>query len=321
MNARAVFDKAAMSPVIPAAASPNLSRIIDPAPLVRTGRNWTKWLGPLVSVLILVVVAWQLRRMDIRGIAALMPMNGLFWAAFIAYYFAGPISEWIIFRRLWSLPVDGFPALLRKLVSNEILLGYLGEVYFYAWARRHTGIVTAPFGAVKDVAVLSALMGNLLTLVMIVISVPLLGLLHLGLNSSAVIASLAFLLALSAATFVMRKRLFTLPLRDLWFVAGLHTGRIVVMIFLAAVLWNILLPAVAVTWWLLLATVRQLLSRLPFLPNKDVAFAGVAAYLVGPNAPIAAAITLVSTLIVAAHLLVGGFVGLSELIGEDTRND
>ena len=28
-------------------------------------------------------------------------------------------------HRLWSIPVDGFAALLRKLVSNESLLGYL----------------------------------------------------------------------------------------------------------------------------------------------------------------------------------------------------
>lgn len=45
----------------------------------------------------------------------------------------------------------GIGALLRKLVSNELLLGYLGEAQFYAWARSRTNMTTAPFGAIKDI--------------------------------------------------------------------------------------------------------------------------------------------------------------------------
>ena len=50
---------------------------------------------------------------------------------------------------------------LKKLIGNELLLGYVGEVYFYDWARRHVKMEGSPFGAVKDVAILSALAGNL----------------------------------------------------------------------------------------------------------------------------------------------------------------
>jgi hypothetical protein len=120
--------------------------LIDLEPLVEGGRNWTKWAGPLISFLILAAVAYQLRHLDRHSLMALLPSNPLFWAAFLASYLVSPVIEWVIFRRLWSLPPSGFAALLRKLVSNEILLGYLGEVYFYAWARRNAQITTAPFG-------------------------------------------------------------------------------------------------------------------------------------------------------------------------------
>ena len=51
------------------------------------------------------------------------------------------------YRKLWGLPFSGIAALLRKMVSNELLLGYLGEVQFYAWARSRLNMATAPFGA------------------------------------------------------------------------------------------------------------------------------------------------------------------------------
>jgi hypothetical protein len=144
-----------------------LSPVIDPEPLIRSGRNWTRWAGPIVSLLILVVALDQFRGLDFAHLWTLMPTGIAFWAAFLLYYTAAPISEWVIFRRLWNIPLDGFGALLRKLVSNEILLGYMGEVYFYAWARRHAQITTAPFGALKDVTILSALAGNVVTLLMV----------------------------------------------------------------------------------------------------------------------------------------------------------
>jgi hypothetical protein len=313
MTARAAFDNASAALTV---SNGTVTRIIDPEPLVLTGKSWTKWLGPVLSVLILTAVAYQLRQMDVRRIGALLPTSLLFWVAFGAYYFAGPLSEWCIFRRLWSLPLDGFSALLRKLVSNEILLGYLGEVYFYSWARRHTQITTSPFGAIKDVAVLSALVGNLFTLAMVAWSMPLFASLHLGLNTPAFTGSIMFILILSAAMLLLRKRLFTLPRNELWFVATMHAARVSAMMLLAALLWHLLLPAVALGWWLLLGTTRQLLSRLPFLPNKDVVFAGVASFFVGSDVEIASAIALFSSLILGAHLVVGAYVGLTEIVRE-----
>lgn len=106
---------------------PAVPAMLDPRPLIQSGRNWTRWAGPLVSVLILVVALHQFRGIDPASLWGLVPGGIGFWAAFALYYLAGPLSEWVIFRRLWSIPADGFAALLRKLVSNEILLGYLGR--------------------------------------------------------------------------------------------------------------------------------------------------------------------------------------------------
>jgi hypothetical protein len=291
-------------------------RVLDPEPLVVSGQSWTRWLGPLVSVLILGMVCYQLRTLDIVHLGRLMPASPAFWLAFAAYYLASPASEWLIFRRLWSIPAAGFPALLRKLVSNEILLGYLGEVYFYAWARRHARIRTAPFGAIKDVTILSALMGNVVTLLMVIAAAPLFRSLRLEIDSTTFMLSSTFVLATSLGALLLRNRLFTLPRPELWRIAAVHLGRIFAMAFLAALMWHMLLPVVALSWWLLLGTLRQLLSRLPFLPNKDVVFVGLAAFLVGQETAIVAAMALMAALILAAHLAIGAMLGAAELVRE-----
>ena len=106
----------------------------EPANPLR-GKRWAAMASMAVSLALLVAVALQLRDLDFAKVRALLPASPNFWAAFAVYYLAGPVSEWVVYRRLWAMPVAGIGALLRKLVANELLLGYLGEAQFYAWAR------------------------------------------------------------------------------------------------------------------------------------------------------------------------------------------
>ncbi|HTH27040.1 MAG TPA: hypothetical protein VL918_01050, partial [Sphingobium sp.] len=65
-----------------------------------------------------------------------------------------------------------------------------------------------------------------------------------------------------------------------------------------------------------LTTMRLLLSRLPFLPNKDLAFAGLAAFFVGNDSLLVAAMALMASLSLAAHIMVGMTLGAVELFKE-----
>lgn len=294
--------------------------IIDPRPLVRTGRNWTLWAGPAISLLVLATVLYQLRHLNVEQVIGMVPPSIPFWLTFILSYCVPPLSEWMIFRRLWAIPAEGFIALLRKRVSNEILLGYSGEVYFYAWARGNARITAAPFGAIKDVAILSALAGNLVTLLMLALAAPLLpGTLHLGIDGKMFVASVGVVMLTSFLFMALRKRLFSLPRRELLYVTWVHLGRIAAGIGLTAYMWHLILPQVGFTWWFLLSTLRQLLSRLPLIPNKDVVFVGVAVFLVGRDQEIAAMMAIMASLILAAHLLVGGVLGATDLLRTERR--
>lgn len=281
--------------------------------------KWAGWLSSLVSLAMLVAVAFQFRRLDFHELVNLVPRSPAFWLLFGTYYLVQPLSEWLIYRRLWPIPfVSGMAALLRKLVSNELLLGYLGEAQFYGWARSHLKMEAAPFGAIKDVTILSALTGNVMTLVMLIITWPLVSSGQIGMEMKGTFMSLGVILITSFAILLFRQRLFTLPKRELWFISIVHVLRIVVVLAASAVMWHLVLPDVPVDLWIVLATLRMLLSRLPLLPNKDVVFAGLAVFLLGHDIEVGSLMTLMAALLLVAHLAVGAIVGVIGVI--DSRS-
>jgi len=274
-------------------------------------------LTPLLSAAILIAALWQLRYLDVRGVIAMVPRSPLFWLLFAAGYLALPASEWVIYRRLWNLPPRGFLALLRKRISNEIIAGYSGELYFYAWARRHASLVGTPFGAIKDVSILSAVVANVCTLALAAVSWQSLVALNLGTDAKVMIVSAASIALPSVVALVMRKRLFTLPRDELGRIAVIHLVRIVATTVFAAALWAVALPAAPLAWWLVLATLRLLVSRLPLLPNKDIVFAGLVAFTVGQASNVAAMLTMIAALWLVTHLLLGAALTAVELLNPE----
>ncbi|GAO40192.1 hypothetical protein SCH01S_45_00350 [Sphingomonas changbaiensis NBRC 104936] len=271
------------------------------------------WIGAAITLGVLCAVLWQLRTLHIRQILEDIPRTPVFWMLFGAYYVTAPLADWIIFRRLWRIPAAGFAALTRKLIGNELLLGYSGELHFYSWARSRTDLPGAPFGAIKDVAILSAVVGNVTTLAMLAFAYPAFVSLNLGMRGGTFALSVGIILLSSLAPMLFRRRLFGLARADLLFISAVHFARIVTMTTLAALMWHVVLPGQPVGLWLLLATMRLLISRLPLLPNKDLVFAGIAVLMMGHDVEIGTMMTMIATLILTTHLTVGAALVGSEI--------
>ncbi len=268
-----------------------LAAIGDPP----NGVLW-RWAGLCLSLGMVAAILFKLRDIRLEGLLDL-PTNPLFWLSLAGSYVATPTSEWIIFRRLWAIPMVGFAALLKKQVTNELLLGYLGEAQFYLWARQRTAMTGAPFAAVKDVSILSAMAGNAATLLLLAIGWPYLSAFAIGPHIRTVIASIGVVVASSLVVFLFRQKLFSLPRRDLWFISG---GLV-----LMAVAWQLLLPHIPLAAVLLLAMFRMLISRLPLLPNKDLVFAAVTVFLTGADPAIGASIAKIALLTLVGHVVTG----------------
>ena len=279
--------------------------------------TWGRALTMVLSLLVLAAAIWQARDVSFEFVAELIPYSPLFWLVFFARYLANPLCDWAIFHRLWGVGMAAFTALIRKLIYNELLLGYLGEAYFYTWARRRLPMTATPFGAVKDVAIMSALAGNLVTLALILLAYPYLALLPLGEYSDGIAWSLAAIVGLSLLAMVWRRTIFSLGRRDLGMVLAIQIFRVLITTVLTALAWHIVLPQVQIGWWLVLSAIRLLVSRLPFVPNKDVVFAGIAVLALGQDVAIAALMAMMAALILTTHLALALIFGVHDLVKGD----
>ena len=280
-------------------------------------RPWSTWLSRFLSGAFLVAMALQLVEMDTNQLHNALPQNLWFLPVLLALYFALPIADWIIFRRLWALPVSGFLILLAKRIGNEVLISYSGEVYFYLWARKRTDLSAAPFGAIKDVNILSALAANLIALTLLLVTYPLISQLNFGEYTDASVITAAIFLVLSFAVLLFSRRVFTLERNALWWIFGVHVIRLTAGVLLCALLWFIILPGPHLGFWLILSMIRLLVGRLPFLPNKEALFAVIAVFLVGQDSAVSTLITLTATSILALHFLVASILGAAALFFPD----
>lgn len=276
-----------------------------PKPRKSTAAKLGELFSAMISIAMLAAVVLEVRHLQFHDIFELIPRKPLFWMVFVAYYMVGPASEWVIYRYLWRIPLSGLAALLRKLVSNELLLGYLGEVQFYAWARGRLNMVAAPFGAIKDVTILSALTGNIVTLVMLAGAWRLISSGAFGMEGRTTFLSLGVVLFTSFIILLFRQKLFTLPRRELAIITAIHFARTLGFIGLSALLWHVVLPEVGLDLWLVLATLRMLVSRLPLVPNKDVIFAGLAVFILGRDTQVQNLMAMMAMLLPVSHIVVG----------------
>ncbi len=265
-------------------------------------------------VAILGFVAWHFRHLDFAQLVAIVPTNPMFWIVYAAYYCCGTVFDFWIFRWLWKVPLEGLIALARKNIGNELIVDYLGEAYFYGWARRKVKMETSPFGAVKDVAILSALLSNIFTLAMMALAYPYARSIDLGMTSNAVWASVGVIMVISLLVALFSRRLFSLSRDQLLGISAIHFVRLLAANILVALCWSLALPNVALGWWLLLATFRMLLSRLPLISNKDVVFAAFAVLVVGHDTEIQVLIAFMTALILATHLLLGAVLAIGDLV-------
>ena len=131
--------------------------------------------GRSSRIAIIIAVADALGRARPGRVVAYDAVVAGFWLGMMVFLAIQPVADFLIFRGLWPLPLTGLGALFRKSASNELLFGYSGELQFYLWARRHAAIPGSPFGAVRDVAVLSALAGNVVTIALLLAAIALPG--------------------------------------------------------------------------------------------------------------------------------------------------
>lgn len=278
----------------------------------KTSRRWI-WLGGVLSIGLVVAIVLQLGGASSEVLKTIGRMPPLVWPAFLLLYLTQTLFDFAVFRRLWNLPLAGFEALLRKNVINEVVLGYSGEAFLYVWARRAAGAVSAPFAAIKDANIVSALLGNLLTLALAAISATQLRDLDFAQRLGPALWSGLIPVAISVGVLVFGRRVFSLRLEQLVYVAAVCGLRLVVWTALTVLIWSMALPGVAPGLWIVLLAIRFLVSRIPLISNKDLVFGNLMLLLLGIHSAVAVLLAALAVMTLGLHLAVIVGLGAADL--------
>lgn len=285
---------------------------LEPLRTIRS--RWPAIIGMGLSAAMVVGLAVELLGSGLAGLARAVPESPAFYLAFALFYLGPPFFDFVIFRRLWQVPAAGFAALLRKRVANDVVLGYSGEAYFYAWARARAHIVAAPFGAIKDVSILSGLAGNAITVLTVALSLPIAAKLLSADEFRTLLGSAGIALAASLPFILFSRRVFSLPRARLWEVFAIHCVRLLLGSVFIAFAWHFAEPDVPMGMWLLLAAGRLLVQRLPLVPNKDLIFANIAILLIGEDHQVSALIAFVAAATLLAHVVLIAGLAVEALV-------
>jgi hypothetical protein len=240
-----------------------------------------KWLRVLF---VLGVVAYLIVRLSAIGWADVwtsLPRTPWFYVLFLVMFFALPVSELAIYWLIWGTSVlRSFPVFVRKRAYNSAIIGYSGELYLYLWAKQHVGLQGGKiFSAIKDNNVLSTIASTSVTVLML-LALVLTGQVNAvidadsGLMSYIAVATIIGALLVTVAI-LFRRRIISLTADRALAVLAIHVIRMLAVLGLQAAQWSVVLTHVPFRTWLVFLTVQMVLTRIPFLPNKDLIFLGV----------------------------------------------
>ncbi len=264
-----------------------------------------------------------------REVIDVLPASMWFYVALALSYMATPLTEYWIFRRWWPITPRALSIFSKKRVLNDAVLGYSGDAYLFMWARRALGareVGAGPLAAVKDVAITSALAGNAATLLMLAAALlvgggPAVEEAFEGNAMKSVGIGFVFVMSISVMILLFSSRVMSLSMRENAIVFAAHCARLLFASALLLVAWWMALPEVAFGTWLVLGALRMVVTRLPFVPNKELLFAAIGVTLTGDAAPeVAALMAAAGALHMVGHVLAYAGASIIEGRGPGVRD-
>ena len=236
--------------------------------------------GPLRYVLytiILGILVYQLYEIGFVDILKSVPKNPIVYFLAVVLFFGLPIAEHFAYGRFFKFKAsDSIPMLIKKRVFNKNLMSYVGEFDFYLWLTQKEPDQSKRrvFDIVKDNNIISSVAS------IVLISSLLLVLMIMYYSSDDVRDYLlilgyviGYILLLVTVVVVMaRTNIYSLNMRDTWYLTGVHSIRILFISAVQIFQWYLAITDITVWELFVILSVQMVISRIPILPAKDLIF-------------------------------------------------
>lgn len=246
-----------------------------------SGKTLLKWIKRLINAGVLVWLVYELTEIGWREVWKSLPTQPLFYILFLGMFFQLPFFEVIIYRVTWAFnAVKSIPIFLLKSVYNKDVLGYSGEVYFFLWARNTLDMgSTEIFKIIKDNNIISSIASTLfsLALLSVFLFTDQIKILEWIADQNQLYFYMGIVLVIIVVLLFIRFRHFviSMPLKTAYKIFSIQMFRLFLIQVFNLLMYYIVLPDTPLYIWFTYIAVEIILSRIPFLPNRDLIFTGM----------------------------------------------
>ncbi len=246
----------------------------------RSGKRLIRLGKYLIQVGIVIILVYQIMGIGWREILSELPAVFLFYIIFLLIYFALPVTEYLTYSIRWPMKFwQSQEIFLKKRVYNKVVLGYSGEVQLFFWLQKRMAIdKKEAYEVVRDNNILSTLASTAIA-VLLLAGFTVSGRLSIydWVEYDPAVLIPVVLIALFIGGYIFgryRSHIFTMNRRHALIIFTLHSGRMLLLAGLQIAQWYVVMPWVSVDIWFTMIVMQIILSRIPFLPNKDLVFIG-----------------------------------------------
>lgn len=276
---------------------------------------------------ILAYLAYQLTDIGWAQVWASLPTTPWFYILLFLMYATLPATEMVLYGTIWNANAWALlPALLRKRVLNNDVLGYSGEAYFSVWAQHNTNLGYGPIlQTIKDNTIISSVASTsvaflLLALFFLTGQIELLTQ-YLPSETSTLAASLAVVLLVVIVGINFRRALFSLPSSLLLLIGAGHLTRFILNNGFQVTQWIVVIPEVSVGSWITLLALHIVINQVPFVPSRGLVFMSAGVGLSGPlqipEAALASMLLAQALIDQGLNFLVYGSTSAFDAVGAD----
>ncbi|RKQ72037.1 hypothetical protein DES40_1374 [Litorimonas taeanensis] len=239
----------------------------------------------LALAAILTFLIYRLSKIGWNSLYESRPTSVLFYLISVLMFMVMPIVDKINYFIMTGHNIpEGIKVFSRKQVFNEAIVSYAGETYLCPKLAALPGHDTRKaLIAIKDNTLISALVSNTWTLVLILCVwwVGRSDILNEIWNLSPILNGVfgAFCCLLYLVSIVFFRKFMKRAFREIWRVAAIHGVRIIILAALQIAQWKSALPSEEISFWVMFLAVQTLVKRVPI--NGDLMFLSVALLLSG----------------------------------------
>lgn len=251
------------------------------------GKTTLKWIQRIINVTVLVWLVYEVSNIGWLKVWQSLPVQPSFYLLFLLIFFQLPLFEIWIYRITWTFDaLKSAPIFLLKRVYNKDVLGYSGELYFFVWAKKTLQMdATEIFKIIKDNNIISSVSSTFISFGLLAIfiftdQIKVLDWIS-NQNQTYFWGGLILIVVIVALFLKFRHHVISMPLKTAYKIFGIQTFRQLLGQTFNLLMYYVVMPDVPFYIWFTFIAMEIILSRIPFLPNRDLIFAGMSISLSG----------------------------------------